>query len=300
MPTWTAELAVDADLARRLIGGQFPGLDVSSVERTGAGWDNSVWSVEGRWFFRFPQRAAAVAGVERELAVLPGLAGRLPLAIPVPRFVGRPAAGYPWPFFGGRLIPGREIAAADLTATARGRLARPLGRFLRVLHALGGPELERLPIDPIGRADMARRVPATRMRLAELERLGLWRAPDRVAGMLAAARGRGPAAAVGLVHGDLHVRHLLVGADGTPTGVIDWGDVCRGDPAIDLSLYWSLFEGAGRAAFLDEYGPVAEGPLLVARVLALFLNASLAVYAHDEAMGALERVALAGLERTVG
>ena len=35
-----------------------------------------------------------------------------------------------------------------------------------------------------------------------------------------------------------------------------------------------------------------------ARVLALFLNAVLAIYAHHEGMAALEREAIAGLERT--
>jgi len=102
-----------------------------------------------------------------------------------------------------------------------------------------------------------------------------------------------------LVHGDLHVRHLLVDEGGALTGVIDWGDVCRADRAADLSLVWSLLPPAGRAAFLDEYGPVDEGTLLRARVLALFLCALLAVYARDERSPSLERESRAGLERAL-
>ena len=58
------------------------------------GWDNEVWLVDERWAFRFPRRAAAVEGVELELAVLGALAPQLPLPIPVPAFVGEPADGF--------------------------------------------------------------------------------------------------------------------------------------------------------------------------------------------------------------
>jgi hypothetical protein len=63
---------------------------------------------------------------------------------------------------------------------------------------------------------------------------------------------------------------------------------------------WSLLPPAGREAFLAEYGAVAEQTLLRARVLALFLCATLAVYARERGMVALEREARAGLERTLG
>ena len=89
------------------------------------------------------------------------------------------------------------------------------------------------------------------------------------------------------MHGDLHVRHLLIGADGEPSGVIDWIDVCRAHPAIDLPLYWGYLPPAGRAAFHDAYGPVDDDALTRARVLAVSLWAALAEYAHDVGMPAL-------------
>ncbi len=83
--------------------------------------------------------------------------------------------------------------------------------------------------------------------------------------------------------------------------MIDWGDVCVGDPSIDLSLYWSLLDGPGRAAFRDAYGAAALTParLLRARVLALSLNALLARYALDIGDASLLAEAVAGLERTI-
>jgi aminoglycoside phosphotransferase (APT) family kinase protein len=297
MREWSAEVDVDEELARRLIGAQFPELEAGSMRVLGEGWDNIVWLVDGRWAFRFPRRAIAIPGVERELAVLPRLAPRLPVAVPVPVFAGRPALGYPWPFFGAELLPGVEVADATLSDDDRCRLAADLGTFLRVLHAV---EVDHdLPLDPNARSDMARRAAMTEDWIADLERAGVWRAPPVVGRVLDAARALPAPAATVLLHGDLHVRHVLVDGGGALAGVIDWGDVCRGDPSIDLSLLWSGFPPEGRAAFLEAYGPVTDDQMLRARVLALCLCAALASYGHHEGMANVEREALEGLERTV-
>jgi len=294
---WSAEVDVDEDLARRLIGGQFPQIELASLRVLGEGWDNVVWLVDQRWAFRFPRRAIAIPGVERELAVLPGLAPQLPVPIPAPVFAGRPALGYPWPFFGAELLPGVEAADAALTDAARCRLAPELGVFLRALHA--AQVADDLPLDPNGRSDMAKRASMAADWIAELERAGLWRAPTSVARVLESARALPEPADAVLVHGDLHFRHLLVSAAGALVGVIDWGDVCRGDPSIDLSLLWSFFPPEGRTAFLDAYGPVSDDQLLRARALALCLCAILAYYGNHEGMAGVEREALDGLERTL-
>jgi aminoglycoside phosphotransferase (APT) family kinase protein len=293
---WSAEVVVDEALARRLLR-QFPELAVDSLELVAEGWDNAVWLVDGTWAFRFPRRSIAIPGVEREISVLPRLAPLLPLPVPEPAFVGRPAEGYPWPFFGARFLPGREIAEADLSVEARARVARPLGSFLRALHAADGGFMETLPADPMGRADMAARVPRTRERLEETARIGLWQPPSSVERVLAEAERLPPAAATSVAHGDLHFRHILVDADDALCAVIDWGDVCRGDPTIDLPLFWSFFDDVGREAFLDAYGPIGEDQLLRARVLALFLCSTLAVYARHEGVPDIEREGVAGLVR---
>ena len=102
-----------------------------------------------------------------------------------------------------------------------------------------------------------------------------------------------------LAHGDLHVRHLLVDGHGRATAVIDWDDLCRADPAVDLPLFWCALPPPARDAFLDAYGPVGEDRLLRARVLAVSLCGSLAVYARGEGMPALERESLRGLDLAV-
>lgn len=204
------------------------------------GWDNVAFLVDGQWLVRFPRRAVAVPGVQREIAVLPRLASRLPLPIPDPQFIGQPSdSGQP---------DSRRSAAAVA-----------VGHFLRILHdpcvvaAIDGADL---PVDPMQRASPGLAPgPAGKARdvLDRLVHRGIWpgdshlrqfldQAEHAAAGTESAApvaAATEPASVQGplvVCHGDLHVRHLQVDRDGSATGVIDWGDRCLADPAVDLSI----------------------------------------------------------------
>lgn len=298
MHEWAPEIRVDEPLARRLIGEQFPEVEGRSFRLLGEGWDTTVYFVDDRWTFRFPRKAMVIPGFRNEIAHLPTLAPLLPLPIPVPTLVGEPSDEFEWPFYGARFLPGRELAEADLDDDARAGLALPLAGFLRTLHGL---ELDAaLPLDPVRRADMPFRVQSTRDRMERLAREGLWHAPPLVEELLVEAERIPPPEPVCLCHGDLHLRHLLVGEDGQPTAVIDWIDLSRNDPAVDLTLFWSSLATENRGTFLDAYGEVTEHQLLRARVLSLFLCGTLALFGRHEGLPALEREAVAGLERTCG
>jgi aminoglycoside phosphotransferase (APT) family kinase protein len=295
VPIWSPEITVDEAVVRRLAG-RFPELETGSLRKLAEGWDNSVWVVDERYAFRIPHRAVAIPGVERELALLPRLAPLLSLPVPVPLFVGEPDDGFPWPFFGCELLPGVEAGDEALDDAARIAIGLELARFLRGLHDV---ELDvELPVDPNGRTDTHKRAALAREELAELAGLGLWEAPPRVEELLAEAEELPPPTSSAIVHGDLHFRHLLV-AGGSASAVIDWGDVCRSDPAIDFPLLWSFVPPHGRSAVLDAYGPLDESQLLRARVLAIQLCAILARYGRLEQNPAVEREAVAGLERAL-
>ena len=146
---------------------------------------------------------------------------------------------------------------------------------------------------------MAFRAPKTLERLAELEQLGLWQAPREARDVVESAAELPPAEPTALVHGDLHLRHLLVDDAGRAAAVIDWIDLSLNDPGVDLVPYWCVLPARGRAEFVTAYGPIAGDQLLRGRILALFLCGTLALYGHHERLPALEREALAGLERTM-
>jgi aminoglycoside phosphotransferase (APT) family kinase protein len=108
----------------------------------------------------------------------------------------------------------------------------------------------------------------------------------------------GPPTDAAYLHGDLHLRHVLVDG-GSLAGIIDWGDMCVGDPSIDLQIAWSLLSDEGRASFFSEYGPIKDEQQLRARMLAVGLCAMLAKYAHSVENSNLQNEALAGLERAL-
>jgi aminoglycoside phosphotransferase (APT) family kinase protein len=294
VPEWDAEVAIDGTLVRALLAEQFPELDASSARLVGQGWDYAVWVLEERWAFRFPRRDVVIPGLECELAVLPLIAPLLPVAIPSPTFVGRPNDRFPWPFFGAPFIPGLEPADSALDDEDLAGLGAQLGRFLRALHDV---ELDlELRVDPIRRADMPFRVARLREKLGAVS--SIWQPPHQVHRILSEAERLPPSTEHSVTHGDLHVRQILIEGRSL-SGVVDWVDVSRADPAIDLMLAWSLLPPAGRERFVAEYGPVDEEGRLRARVLALFMGVTLAIYARAGGHAALERECIAGLDRTL-
>ena len=116
---WVPERVVGPELARCLIEEQFSDLRPAHVELLGQGFDNTAYRVNGAWVFRFPRRQVAVPLMEREARLLPAIAPRVPLPIPVPDRVGRGNEAFPWPFAGYREIAGQTACRADLTGEER-------------------------------------------------------------------------------------------------------------------------------------------------------------------------------------
>ena len=267
-PAWSAEFIVSDAQARALIEAQFLQLAPAIVEPLGIGWDNSAFRVNGAYVFRFPRRQIAAPLAETEGRLLPMLAPRLPLPIPAPTLLGHPADGYPWPFIGHALIPGRTACAAALDEEQRGRLAEPLARFLAALHATPAEEAARHGAGPdtLARLDLARRLPRARELLDRLSRRGELADPRSLGAILDAAPPTFAPRSDVLVHGDLYARHLLIHADGRLAGVIDWGDVHLGDPAVDLAIAHTFLPLEAHVSFRHAYGAIADATWRVARL----------------------------------
>lgn len=287
---WESSQPVDEARAAALVYPQFPALAGAPVRALATGWDNSVLLV-GDVLFRFPRREVAVELQARELAVLPLVAG-LPLQVPEPSHLGEPAGDYPWPFWGAARVPGEELAVhPDVDRQAAAEAA---GVFLRALHDLRVDVA--LPVDPMHRAAPRLRAGRTRTWLDELAAERVFAGSAEVDALVDLDLGP-PDGPYVLVHGDLHLRHLLVAPDGRPTGVIDWGDTCFADPAVDLALAYAAFEGRDREALLAVYGPVEGDRELRARSLAVGLCAALSRAARAAAEELLLAEYLRGLLR---
>ena len=288
---WTAERQLTESEAAALIGARWPELADLPIRSLAGGWDNWVFQLGDDLVFRFPRREVAVGLAQAELAVLPGLAGRLPLVVPEPEFVapgsgngsGNGASGGDWPFAGYRMLPGVTADEAALNHAQRRDCAVPLARFLRALHGLPRDMVESLGAPP----DEHRRLDLSRMSELCLERLDV--AVER--GLLADralidAELRGSPTewtldTIVLAHGDLHARNVIVDGDGRLTGVIDWGDCHRGDPAVDLSMAHAFLPASAHGVFRQEYGQISDERWALARVRALTVSLTIAVYSDD-------------------
>lgn len=289
---WEAERRVDQEFARALIRERSPEIAAERVERIGEGWDNVVYLVDGTWVYRFPRGELPARLLATECEFVPRNAGRLPVPVSVPEVVGGPTADFPWPVARHRYVAGTTADRARLTDEQRAALALPLGRFLRALHDL---DVEGLPGDLIGRMDPAKRVPAALERLDTLARLGLIPGPGPWLPLLSSLP-RSPLPPL-LLHGDFYCRQLVLHDDRTLAGVIDWGDIHRGDPACDLMV---AFTFVPRAEFEEGYGPIGEAAARLARFRALSHTLGVTLYARDIGDADLLREGRRALDRLAG
>jgi aminoglycoside phosphotransferase (APT) family kinase protein len=236
---------IDAPLVRRLIAGQFPQWAELPVRPVAVGgWDNRTFHLGEQMSVRLPSGPAYALQVEKEQRWLRRLAPLLPLPIPVPLAMGKPAEGYPWRWSVYGWLEG-ETAAMERIADPV-RFAKELAGFVAALQgieATGGP--------PPGRHNFFRGGPPsvyddeTRQAIRALE--GEIDIQVATAAWEAALASPWQAAPV-WVHGDLASGNLLVD-NGELSAVIDFGSSGVGDPACDLAITWTLFEGESREAF---------------------------------------------------
>lgn len=298
---WRPQREVDPSVAARLIARARPDLRGVELRPLGAGWDNTVFLVGGRWVARFPRRAVAVPLLEREARVVPAVADHLPLEVPRARVYDGAevcrTAGCGWPFALHDLVPGRSAAEAGLGERERAALAAPLGAFLAALHGVGAQEARGLGAvgDELRRLDVAHRAPRVRRRLARAVALGEI-ADARPWERVVEATPPAVARRACLVHGDLYALHVLVDENSAACGVIDWGDVHAGDPAVDLAVAHSLLPPATRGAFIDAYGGVEETAWALARFRALDTTLAVLLYALDTGREAVAREARRGMD----
>jgi len=138
----------------------------------------------------------------------------------------------------------RGAAAADMLADFLTALHQPAPAGAPAGRGRGGP----LATDADGFAGA----------LAKAVDLGLIPDPDAVQAIwddaVAAPDWPGPPL---WLHGDLHPANLLT-ADGTYCGVIDFGDMCAGDPACDLAAAWILLPHGAADRCHQAYRPTVD------------------------------------------
>ena len=260
-----AEVLIDDDLVRRLLRTQHLDLASLPLARFAEGWDNVTFRLGEAMLLRIPRRDIVGRQIVLEHTWLPILAPILPVAIPVPLRTGVPGEGYPWPWSVLPYLPGAPIDEAPLNAKG----AADLGAFLRALHVAPPKDA---PINPYRGGPLYELQEAFEARATRLESQG--QLPAHVRPVWRVACEAPIDAAPTWLHGDLHPLNAL-SEGGRLTAVIDWIDVCYGDPATDLSCLWSLLDDEARRTAFHAYGGASTATVARAKGWAAYFGAML-------------------------
>jgi len=246
-------MKIDARLVRSLLRSQFPHLSELECYEVGEGFDNSLWRLGDDLVVRLPRREAAVTLARNELRWLHEVARNVTLATPLPLMAGVSSDDYPWPWsivswIDG--VPGDEIDLDTNDGAASG-----LATFLREIHVDAPPDA---PLNPYRGVALSARSAALGERLTQIR--------DHVAGgallelwehCLTAPPWAAPPR---WLHGDFHPANTLY-RDDELVGIIDFGDLCAGDPATDLAGGLMSLPYRALDEFFAAYGSIDDATL---------------------------------------
>lgn len=240
-----------------------PDLGLSSIEFNDQGQNSDVVVVNKEFIFRFPKYTHVLERLKTEAAILNGIQGHVPLAVPVPAFINLEPAAVGEAFVGYRLIPGeplwRETSRMIDNKKVVRRLAGQVTAFLKALHSIPVEEVvgSELPVHDTYEesADIYARI---------REKLFGCMRPDArewVTGHFESFLSKvhhfeyEPV----LKHGDFGPSNILFDKEKQRvTGIIDFGSSGMGDPAYDLA---GLLSGYGEefVEYCDHVYPEVEG-----------------------------------------
>ena len=208
------------------------------------GTDNAIYRLGEDLSVRLPRRRKWTPGsLDKEFEWLPKLRRLLPLSVPTPVARGTPGEGYPHEWAVYNWLDGEDATSAPLDLPgAAADLAELLAALQRIDPAGGPPGVgsrggSLRPLDQVTRsgiAALAGLIDADAVTEAWEHALAApdWHLPPVY------------------VHGDLDARNLLV-RDGRITAVIDWRELCVGDPACDVKVAWAVLDAETRPIFRE-------------------------------------------------
>jgi aminoglycoside phosphotransferase (APT) family kinase protein len=244
------QVDITAEVVTRLVASQFPPWRDQPVRPvTSHGTVNALFRLGEEIVLRFPLQPSLAPKLRGDLlseqASARWVAAHVPVQVPVPVAIGEPGEGYAGPWAVYRWIPGET--ATTQSAGGSDAIARDLAGFVRALQGIdtGGRTWDgRSRGGPLRAKDeYVRGALAESTHLADTARIGeLWercRDVPRHAG------------ADVWIHADLMPGNLLV-RGGRLAAVIDIGEACVGDPAVDLMPAWNLMGTSARETYRAE------------------------------------------------
>lgn len=222
------EFFIDTALIQKLLQEQFPHLAHLSLQPVPSnGTDNALYKLGDDLVIRLPKIHWAIANIDKEVIWLPKIAPFLPISIPTPKAKGSASQEYPYPWAIYNWIEGTNPTNISES------FVNGLVSFLQALHAIN------LPNAPLCTRSYSLQDKDTETRAAIQELQGMIDTTAAIQlwerALEAPLYSKPPV----WVHGDLSPSNLLI-SQGNLSGVIDFGSVGIGDPALDLIIAWNL------------------------------------------------------------
>ena len=281
MPSLTpppSEVATSREVVRALLREQHPDLADREITDPVEGFDMAVFRLGEDLAVRLPRHREAIASLAVEVRWVRELSEGW--TFPTQRIVrtGVPGEEFPWNWAVTSWLPGRNAARHPLEASA----APDLGRALAEIHR---PAPADAPFDVEQSIRLAERDPVLRRFLRTLPSVGAGRGSMVDPGAVEELWGRALAvpddAPRVWIHADLHPFNVI-SDEGRFGGIIDWSDIARGDPAVDLGFLWLLLRRDAVGEAYRAYGGLDEATEARAKGIGLVKAITLAAVPKAE------------------
>lgn len=220
-------------------------ITVEHIEKVGEGWDNALFKVNNKYLLRLPRRATADILIQNEIRFLQSHSSGLSIDTPTILFSGRPCEWFPFHWFLSQYIEGSPAVYAKPKA-------HQIPRYIQFLKTLHSFDSTNAPHNLHRSSGLEQRASDMSTKLSALKKVSNV-VDERMTKVWIDALEAEQVTEQVIIHGDLHARNILI-QDSHFSGIIDWGDVCAGDPATDLASIWMLFgESAEREKAIKLY-----------------------------------------------
>ena len=232
---------MDTEECARIIEKIFPQLKIEKVQPMQHGWDSFVVSVNDEYVFRFPLRPMVEKMLRREILLLPELAIELPVPIPNFKYIWQGSEEQQQMFVGYPMIQGIPLSKfPPFESTRKEEIAKLLGHTLSILHSYSlekaveaGQKPKNIEIWKESYREMLDKHKNKSFHLMgpDIQKKSV-EIFDEVLENDDFFRFK-----LVLIHGELAPdAHILWNPETEEiTGIIDWGDVRIGDPALDFT-----------------------------------------------------------------
>jgi aminoglycoside phosphotransferase (APT) family kinase protein/dephospho-CoA kinase len=241
---------VPKEIAINLVKEQFPQwsyLEIRPVKY--GGWDNATFHLGEEMLLRIPRGEGYALKVPKEHVLLKKLRPNFSVEIPQPIAMGNPSKEYQWNWSIYQYLEGDSANSIKLSDKELENIAYDLGKFLNELHKIdtkdaslpglhNGWRGEHVSVYECGALNYFNQLKD----IIDYDKvLSLWK-------KAVATKWQEPPV---WIHGDLSSGNILI-KDGRLSAVIDFGGCGIGDPACDLVIAWTLFQGKSRDIFRDQ------------------------------------------------